>query len=295
MSRHAYLIMAHSDSELLKLLLEALDFPLNDIYLHIDKKVLLMQDVEIRNIVKQGRIHIYRQYSISWGGDTQIKCELFLLGEAIKTPHSYYHFLSGVDIPLATQADIHCFFEKYPGRNYIAFNEEANSKQNFLHRIRHFRLFQNTIGRMTAASPLHVKLIFRLEDYWLKVQQLLHIDRIQSNPYALYKGSSWFSITHDLADYLYSQKKQIIKYFGYSLGADEVFIQTLVMNSEFAGTVYQDNLRYIDWSESDLPGAPKTLTMQDFESIIHSGKLFARKFSMKKDSKIVQMLYSRIM
>ena len=37
--KHAYLIIAHTQFELLDVLLELLDYAENDIYLHIDKKV----------------------------------------------------------------------------------------------------------------------------------------------------------------------------------------------------------------------------------------------------------------
>ena len=274
--------------------MQALDYPENDIYLHIDKKTLLMKDSEIKDIIKNGTIHVFRWYSIAWGGDSQIKCELFLLREASRSPHAYYHFLSGVDIPLATQCDIHSFFEKCPDRNYIGMNAEANTKQNFVHRIRYYRIFQNRIGRITTTSPIYAKLLNIIESFLLKAQRFLHIDRLRANPYSLYKGSGWFSITHEVAVYLVSQRKKIMRYFGHSLGADEVFLQTMVMNSEFAGTVCQDNLRYIDWSDSDLPGAPKTLTMQDLEPVVNSGKLFARKFSVEKDLEIVRLLYLRL-
>lgn len=38
MDKHAYLIMAHDDLPLLKVLVRLLDNPSNDIYVHIDKK-----------------------------------------------------------------------------------------------------------------------------------------------------------------------------------------------------------------------------------------------------------------
>ena len=37
--RHAYLIIAHADFELLENLLSVLDYEDNDIFIHIDKKV----------------------------------------------------------------------------------------------------------------------------------------------------------------------------------------------------------------------------------------------------------------
>lgn len=38
--RHAYLIIAHNEFEVLKLLIECLDDSRNDIYIHFDKKVV---------------------------------------------------------------------------------------------------------------------------------------------------------------------------------------------------------------------------------------------------------------
>jgi hypothetical protein len=46
--KHAYLIMAHNEWDMLNKLIQALDYPNNDIYLHIDKKA----DLKKVNIYK---------------------------------------------------------------------------------------------------------------------------------------------------------------------------------------------------------------------------------------------------
>ena len=59
--KHAYMIMAHDQKELLKDLLELLDSDNNDIYLHIDAK----SDMEIDDIpsfVKKAGIHVYKEF-----------------------------------------------------------------------------------------------------------------------------------------------------------------------------------------------------------------------------------------
>lgn len=294
MSKHAYLIMAHNEPRLLKLLLHALDHPDNDIYLHIDKKVELLPDAEIMDAVVLATVKIYRQFSVAWGGDTQIKCELFLLQKAVETEHVYYHLLSGVDIPLLPQDAIHAFFSENRSCNYVSINRKASESLDFIHRIQYYRLFQNRIGRISSDSPISSRLMNKAESISLRIQKLFSINRIKTNPYSLYKGSNWFSITHDFAIYLLGKQHQIFKYFGYSIGADEVFLQSIIMSSEYAESAFLDNLRYVDWSESDLPGAPKTLGMQDYDSILNSGKLFARKFSTHKDEKVILRLYSRL-
>lgn len=94
MGKHAYLIMAHNEYGLLKKLLKLLDDERNDIYLHIDKKSPDISQKEISQIVKKSKFKTYKNLKIHWGGDTQIKCELFLLQESVKYNYDYYHILS---------------------------------------------------------------------------------------------------------------------------------------------------------------------------------------------------------
>lgn len=294
MSRHAYLIMAHNNWDQLRLLIGSLDHPSNDIYLHLDKKSNSPSDKEIYTYTKHSPIYIFHEYSIAWGGDTQIKCELFLLSRATKQNHVYYHLLSGVDIPLKKQSEIHRFFEGNAGHNFISFNEQANYSRNFLERIRYYRFLQNQLGRVPDDPPLVTKLLLKAEESSLTLQRKLRIDRTTRCPYVFYKGSSWFSITHEFASFLVTKESDILKYMGRSLGADEVFVQTMVMNSPFASTVIKDNLRFIDWSESDLSGSPKTLALPDYDAIVSSGKLFARKFDINKDIDIIYKLFANL-
>lgn len=55
---------------------------------------------------------------------------------------------------------------------------------------------------------------------------------------------------------------------------EEVFFQTIFLNSPFKNQVVNDNLRYTDWS---VHCPPKVLTVEDYDKIINSHKLFCRK------------------
>lgn len=66
MKRHAYLILAHNQVEILKLLLNRLDVPENDIYIHLDLK----SDIKIEDLkaeVKNAKIFFADRISIQWG------------------------------------------------------------------------------------------------------------------------------------------------------------------------------------------------------------------------------------
>ena len=103
----------------------------------------------------------------------------------------------------------------------------------------------------------------------------------------IYKGPNWFSITHELAKYIVANKKRIRKHFSKSVCADEVVVQTLVMNSKFKENVTDLKIRHIDWKR----GTPYTFRAEDYHELISTEGLFARKFDEKIDLKIVDAIY----
>jgi hypothetical protein len=68
---------------------------------------------------------------------------------------------------------------------------------------------------------------------------------------------------------------------------DEIFFQTLVMNSPFRDRI-TDPLRYIAWDgDSDNP---RILTMADLDALMASSSLFARKFDPAVDAEVLDRI-----
>ena len=63
--------------------------------------------------------------------------------------------------------------------------------------------------------------------------------------------------------------------------------QTLVMNSPYADK-RMDYLHYIDWSEGR--SNPKILSMTDYENLMASDKLMARKFDITVDRDVLEKI-----
>ena len=125
--RHAYLIMAHNNFYILEKLLILLDDPRNDIYIHIDKKVSKFDFAYYKGLCKKA-IVIYpkKRINVRWGTQSQVITELLLYKEACRNgPYQYYHLISGVDLPLKTQAEIHHFFEE-KHCEYLYFKQTLN-------------------------------------------------------------------------------------------------------------------------------------------------------------------------
>lgn len=280
--KHAYLIMAHNEWELLNKLVNALDYPDNDIYLHIDKKSKF--DKACIDIPQYSRIYYVKRRNVNWGGDSQIKCILEMLSTAYKQGYSYYHLLSGVDVPIEPQETIHKFFEENNGKNYLSFDFSQNYAEM---RLEQYHLFQNLIGRNKGHL---VAIVYGIEKFLLDFQKKIGLNRIKKSNMTFYKGGEWFSITNELVVELLHSKKLIKKYFYKTIGADELFLQTIACNGALSDTVIDNDLRCIDWKR----GNPYIFRKEDYKFICNSGKLFARKFSSKTDRVIIDQLYARL-
>ena len=78
-----------------------------------------------------------------------------------------------------------------------------------------------------------------------------------------------------------------------------MFLQTLLYNSEFKENLYNKNYnndytnsicRYVDWNR----GNPYVFMKEDFNELINSDCVFARKFDEKIDKEIIEKLYDYI-
>lgn len=277
--KHAYLIMCHTNFDQLMILLELLDDVRNDIFLHIDKKAEGYSLERIRNSVKKSMLFLVNPMRINWGGDSQIELEMKLLREATKQVHEYYHLISGLDLPLKTQEDIHFFFANQCGYDFVSleWNHPHNQNKTFLDRLNYYYPLQNYIqrGKEGIFGGIQRKLLT-----WQKKH---NICRTRNAGVCFQKGANWFSITHKTACYIVTEYKHYKKYFRKTLCGDEIFLQTILVNSPFLDNVVDDNLRFVDWNR----GNPYTFTDEDYEVLINSDKLFARKFDLSVDRTIV--------
>ena len=275
--KHAYLLMAHANFEQLQTLLDLLDDERNDIYLHIDKKAKNVPDFR----VKQAGLHLIDPINVVWGGYSQIRCEMKLLEAAAEGHYRYYHLISGMDLPLKTQDEIHAFFREHDGTEYMYFDEEACHSGSFHDRVQYYYFFGN-LGFNTRKKIGHgLRLIDRI---LVKVQKALHICR--KPVFSLYKGGQWFSITDDLVQYVLSRKDDIRKQFQYTFLTDEVFLQSVAVSSPMRNRIVNDDLRAIDWER----GMPYTFRKEDVPMLLASEKLWGRKFDQRVDAEAIEMI-----
>lgn len=81
--KSAFLIMAHSNFDMLKLLVTQLDYKDNDIYIHIDKKCGNVDYGQFETLTKYSKVYCLRdRMKVTWGSCSQIKLELKMFDAA---------------------------------------------------------------------------------------------------------------------------------------------------------------------------------------------------------------------
>lgn len=279
--KHAFLIMAHENWELLTKLVKRLDNSSNYIIIHIDAKAKISDwhYKELYDACKHAQIRFIKRQKIFWGGYSIINCEIELFKEALNTPCEYFHLLSGNDYIIKSDEYFYGFFEKNRGKQFVEIKDQKFSNDS-IYRYKIWHPFQDGVGRKKSVLLFIEKLLVNFE------KPLVFIDRTKKFEGNLYwGGSQWCSITKDFARYLISQEKQIEKLFKYSYCCDEFFLQTIIMNSEYKDALYNEelldfsdiasNLRLIDWER----GRPYTYDIDDLELLTNTTKLFGRKIN----------------
>ena len=291
MNKHAYLIMAHRNWDQLKILLTLLDDSRNDIFLHIDKKNYPPQNIieDFAGVLQHTTVYFVESINVSWGGYSVVAAEIILLKAAIKMYHyDYYHLLSGQDLPLKTQNEIHSFFDQHHGEEFIDFADKSWMDRN-IDRYRYYWIFQEYMSRENH------RVFQKLERKGNRIQRALHIDRVRGYVYC--GGSNWFSITDEFARLLCANSRRIRKRFRFTLCSDECFLQMLSLENGYEQKTYQvihkkksGNMRFVDWDR----GSPYIFRTEDFEDLIRSEKLFARKFDITVDAEIIEKIFAHL-
>jgi hypothetical protein len=224
-----------------------------------------------------------------WGSEVFIDVIVSLLERAAREEHAFYHMLSGVDLPLKPQREIHAYFNAHLGEEFVSFERETAKPEVIAARI---GLWHWT----RPVNPLLLKFHRRLAPLSGRLQMFLGVNRLKKSGVVFQKGGVWFSITHAFALDALEQMPRYRAFYRHSSCADEIWLQTVLYNSPYmarrAFMGYDDELaatmRYVDWTGGGA--SPRTLTGADFDMLMKSGLLFARKFDESADADVIRRI-----
>jgi len=274
--KHAYLILAHNEPELLSLLVERLDDVRNDIYIHFDRKLSVLPDIKT---LHAGLYILKDRVDVRWADVSMLEAEYKLFHAVVDSgcQYSHHHLISGVDLPLKNQDYIHSFFAQHQGKEFVGLHQRPMNRHadRALHYWHPFTRSFRGSGCVFAIKRILRYLV-------IQTQVLLGIRRNTTIPF--HKGGQWVSITRELIDYLLEQEDRAFTIFSRTFGADEYFVPTLIWDTPFMERLFDATdesrgaMRYIGWRAD---GQLIDFTSQDLPALQQTEYLFARKFNSR--------------
>lgn len=291
-NRHAYLIVTHANPYVLEKLILMLDDIRNDIYIHVDIKSKDFDFDYFQSLPQKSALRFVERVDVRWGHISLVKAELTLFREAYQHgQYSYFHLISGVDLPIQSQDYIHAFFEKNQGKEFVGFGDDYFD----IDRVRKKHLFPKYMK--VDGRYLWQRALRQIRNKGLSLQRFFNYDYRNTDGMNFAYGSNWVSLSLDLVKELINEEECMLDFYQSANCSDEIYKQSLVLNSDFINKVYdRENelrgcMRLMDWQR----GRPYTFRKEDFEMIINSGMLFARKFEDHVDTDIVDLIFDHVM
>jgi hypothetical protein len=111
-----------------------------------------------------------------------------------------------------------------------------------------------------------------------------------------YGGSSYWCLSGDAVSFVHRYVRdhpEFVSFFRRVFIPDELFFQTILVNSELRNRIVNDDLRYIRWSATG--SGPEVLLVDDLDRLRHTESLFARKFDQGADGRILDLIEEHLL
>jgi len=268
----AYIVSAYKLPAQLERLLRRLEAPGVSFAVHVDRKTRRSTWDEMVSRCHGLDVTWLPRHRSQWGGFGHVRATLKGIDNFVASglPFDYAVLLTGQDYPLRSPAGIARFLGAANGRSYM----------------RHLPLPWAPWGPRGGLD--------RIEDWHVITYRRLHLPlplrRRLPSGLQPYGGSAYWCLSSRLVHFVHgflSENPDYVRFFQHVFVPDELFFQTIIMNSELRDTVENDDLRYVDWTREP---APVVLTRDDLPALISSPQLFARKFDETVDSRVLDAL-----
>ena len=286
--KHAIMIMAHADFGQLRQLVGALDHDDVDIFVHINRRSTDWNPGLLDGATRHSSIFFVKRVNIYYCDYSQVEAQKSLLNKATQLGYDYYHLLSGADLPIHSLDTILGFFEDNRGKEFVGFDNGYNVRKA---RYRFF--FTNAIR---TSKCINQRVLLYTQKSLINLQKFLGINYAKKFKGKVKKGCDWWSITHEAAQWVLDHEPQFRNNFRHTYCPSELLMQTILYNSPFRERLFdtenqnRGSLREIDWGR----GQPYVWRAEDYEQLIASPCMFARKFDANVDSEIISKIINHI-
>jgi hypothetical protein len=279
MTKQVFLIAAHKDPAQLNALVEQLRDEDFLIYVHLDAK----SAIDPSELHPAARL-VRERVAVHWGCFSQVQATLNSLRQIVAEVADFDKvlFLSAQDFPLLSNPALKAALEGLRGHELLDTVAIGREPGQWAADYRYQYFYRDEGGRPA-------QLAYSLAN---RAMRACGLRRRMPGGLQPYGGSSWWALSRDCVRELLERVRRepgINRFFRRVSCPDEMFFQTLVMNSRFSGQVLSENFRYIQWPEQGARN-PKVLDEHDFERIAASKAHFCRKIDSRASASLLPRL-----
>jgi len=275
----AYIVSAYKNPDQVVRLIRRLDGEHAQFLVHVDKKTSDDEYGRIRRPLSElPNVRFLERHDCYWGGFGHVRATLKGIEGALDSgsDFDYAVLLTGQDYPLATSARIGKFLQSSGGRSFMAYFALPTDEWEGGGRDRIERWYVRLRSRRYVIAP----------------RPRIGVRRRFPLGLQPFGGSAYWCLSRRSVEYVnrfVRRNPSFVRFFRHVDVPDELFFQTILMNSPLAETVVNDDLRYVEWREWN-DSRPAALGKPDFAKMMSSGKLFARKFDVEEDAEILDLI-----
>ena len=280
----AYIISAYKLPGQLTRLVSTLDAEASHFFVHVDRKT---DDATYRQIAEslaeRPNVRFLKRHRCDYGGFGHVRATLTGIAEIARLGlrADYTILLTGQDYPVKPNGEIEEFFRRHEGESFMEYFPLPSDDWER--------------GGLDRITEWHV----RVRGRYVRFPGRLPIPVRREFPLGLrpFGGSAYWCLSRECVDYVRSfldASPAYRRFFKYVNVPDEIFFHSILLNSPLKERVVNDDLRYLEWRDPAAAGGPAVLTRGDFDKIVTSEKIFARKFDAGEDEAILDMIDAAI-
>jgi hypothetical protein len=269
--RIAYVISAYRRPEQLVRLVHRLAGDDVRFFVHVDSKT---REPVFRSMIdglaSLETVSFLPRHACHWGGFGHVRASLKGIAAIVESGFDpdYTILLSGQDYPIK------------PNRAIREFLAEREGRSSFMH-------FPLPAPHWTGGG------LPRFRDWHLRWRRLhVRIPLRRTIPLGLdpWGGSAYWIMSHRALDVVHAfveEQLEYVRFFAHVDIPDEIFFQTILLNSPLADECDDIRLHYTEWGRTP---APAVLVASDYPHLADSPCLFARKFDPEVDSGVLDLI-----
>lgn len=271
----AYIISAYKQPDQLVRLVDRLDCFDAYFVLHIDARSLPEFGCALTDLASRRNVAVLKSLTFRYRSIDHVTVSLnglaYLLRNRIRFEHVI--LLTGQDYPIKPLWQIHQQPSEHNGRSFVDYYPVGGARMPPRYERWHFFIRGRHLEVPRPASRTTYRRRF-------------------PRGYRPYGGSGYWILSRQAVEFIVQFRKRhplFMLYFRFVDVPDELFFQTVLMNSPLRDTVVNDDLRYIDWNRLEGPW-PAVFGTEDVPSLAASPDLFARKFDIAVDPRVLDVI-----